>query len=231
MKAPNSPHERCVTGTPTRGTPFSFSNQPEANQGLKTMELKMGFNIFGSRLGQMAQALWLAFSARLEHVLVFLEVLVQGPLARPAFVGAWPQPLFEPARPTWLAVRESSRERLPSRMTWAASQALNPGSAPQPSCTPEASQARAPQSRGAAHKTAKLEPKKEPVSSEAWVIIRDILYASKVISLSLVGLFVAGSLVWIFGFGQPKYLYLAAVQVVNCGIMSEVENPWTCDKN
>lgn len=60
-------------------------------------------------------------------------------------------------------------------------------------------------------------------------VFRDIRYASKVISLSLVGLFVAGSLVWIFGFGQPKYLYLAAVQVVNCGIMSEVEDPWTCD--
>jgi hypothetical protein len=66
-------------------------------------------------------------------------------------------------------------------------------------------------------------------SSEAWPIIRDIGYASKVILLSLVG----WTLVWIFAFGQPDKLVnipLGIYQLFNCGPSAEVEDPWTCDK-
>jgi hypothetical protein len=56
--------------------------------------------------------------------------------------------------------------------------------------------------------------------------LRDIHYASKVIILSLVG----WTLVWIFAFGQPKYLWLGMVQLFNCGPSAVVEDPWTCDR-
>lgn len=195
----------------------------------------MGSSIFGSQLGQTVRELWSAFSARLEHVWAFLELLARPthslfPQLDLACAGAWSQSLAGPVRPRGPVARASSEEHPLSRMTWAASQASVPGSTRQPECTPVASPARAPQSTGARTSS---EFGTKPISSEAWLIVRDIAYASKVIFLSLVGLFIAGSLVWIFAFGQPKELLnlpTAIYQGFNCGWTVEVENPWTCDK-
>lgn len=242
MKAPNRPAHTALYTNPTRDTLNPLSNQPEANQGLKTMELEMGSSIFGSQLGQTVRELWSAFSARLEHVWAFLELLARPthslfPQLDLACAGAWSQSLAGPVRPRGPVARASSEEHPLSRMTWAASQASVPGNAPQPPYKPVASPARAPQSTGAAQKGTQSAPKApklvEPVSSEAWLIVRDIAYASKVISLSLAGLFVAGSLVWIFAFGQPDKLVnipLGIYQGFNCGWTVAIKDPWTCDK-
>lgn len=58
------------------------------------------------------------------------------------------------------------------------------------------------------------------------VIVRDLLYACKVIFLSTLGLYLA----WILIMGQPLEILAGIYQGFNCGWTVEVANPWTCDK-
>jgi hypothetical protein len=60
------------------------------------------------------------------------------------------------------------------------------------------------------------------VFSVAWSYLRLPIKICKAILIA--------SLVWIFLIGQPKQLWLGAVQILNCGWSSEVENVYTCDK-
>lgn len=189
----------------------------------------MRLSIFYTQLGQTAAGL-LASLAKLGNASAFLEALVQGPLARPAFVGAWPQRPFEPVHPKWpvapLSLQESN-----CQVVLAKALDIRGNTQPIPLVSAEPlgpkDQRQGPhKTQPPAHQRFSSGPSFPKHSDQPWPIIRDITYACKVIFLSFIGVSLAFSLL----FGRPLSLVEAIHQGFKCGWSSEVENPWTCDK-